>query len=152
MCKTLPLLVLLLSLGAFAQTTTTYTVSAPTSGVNTTPFRAFSIPLDPSAEINWLEVGVNTSCDGQTASRLGFIFLTMDGAAFPCASLVDDPVTGGSPSSTGGNFAGVDNNGVHFTGTYSFVITTTYRCSGGRGGGGCHSVFTIKSGSVTVTR
>jgi len=136
---------LLLGTAAYAQTTTTYTVTNRVSGVYSTPFRAFSIPLSDGAEVNWLEVGANTSCAGQTTSRVGFIFITLPGQAkSPCASLTD------SPSANVGSFQGVDANGTPFTGSYSFTITTAYKCSGGRGGG-CHTVFTIQSGTVTVT-
>ena len=145
MRKTLPLLVLLMSLASFAQVTTTYTVTAQTSGVNTTPFRAFSIPLTQGAEVNWLEVGPNTACSGQTVPAVGFIFLTLNGVAQPCIPLIN------SPSPNVGNFAGVDANGNAISGQYAFTITKVYRCSGGRGGGGCHTVFTIQSGTVTVT-
>ena len=113
-------------------------------GVYSTPFRAFSIPLTNSAQVNWLEVGANTACSGQTSPAVGFIFLTVGGVAMPCAPLT------GSPTPTVGSFQGVDANGTPFSGTYSFTITTQYRCSGGRGGGGCHTVFTISSGQVKM--
>jgi hypothetical protein len=145
-CK-LPLTILLMSLASFAQVTTTYTVTAQSSGVYGTPFRAFSIPLNNGAEVNWLEVGSNTACSGQTLPAVGFIFLTLPtGGALPCASLT------GSPSPGQGSFEGLDNNGIWYSGTYSFSITKAYRCSGGRGGGGCHYVFTITGGEVTITR
>jgi len=137
-------LALLVSSAAFAQTTTTYTVTNPVSGVNSSPFRAFSIPLTNGAQVNWLEVGANTSCYWQTSPAVGFIFLSVDGVAMPCAPLT------GSPTSTVGSFHGVDASGKAFSGSYSFTITTQYRCSGGRGGGGCHTVFTIGSGQVTM--
>lgn len=146
MNKTLPLLVLLMSTALFAQTTTTYTVAAPTSGVYSSPFRAFSIPLSNGAEVNWLEVGANTACAGQKLPPVGFIFLTVNGVAQPCIPLT------GSPSDVVGSFAGVDVNNNPTSGTYSFTITKAYRCSGGRGGGGCHTVFTITSGTVRVTK
>jgi hypothetical protein len=145
MSKTLPLLVLLTSTALFAQTAT-YTVAAPTSGVYSTPFRVFSIPLSNGAEVNWLEVGANTACSGQKLPPVGFIFLTLNGVAQPCLPLT------GSPSDVVGSFAGVDVNNNPTSGTYSFTITKAYRCSGGRGGGGCHTVFTITSGTVTVTK
>ena len=145
MSKTLPLLVLLLSTALLAQTTTTYKVAAQTSGVFSTPFRAFNIPLSNGAEVNWLEVGPNTACSGQTVSAVGFIFLTLNGVAQPCIPLT------GSPSDVVGSFAGMDAYGRSISGGYTFTITKAYRCSGGRGGGGCHTVFTITSGSVTVT-
>lgn len=136
---------LLLAIAASAQTTTTYTVTNPVSGVYGTPFRAFSIPLSDGAEVNWLEAGANTSCGGQTTPAVGFIFVTLPGQAeSPCAPLI------GSPSANVGSFQGVDANGTPFSGSYSFTITTAYKCSGGRGGG-CHTVFTIQSGTVTVT-
>ena len=145
MTRVLPLcvLALLVSSAAFAQTTTTYTVTSPVSGVYSTPFRAFSIPLTNDAQVSWLEVGANTACSGQTSPAVGFIFLTFGGVAMPCAPLT------GSPTPTVGSFQGVDANGTPFSGTYSFTITTQYRCSGGRGGG-CHTVFTISSGQVTM--
>lgn len=136
-------LALLVCPAAFAQTTTTYTVTSPVSGVYSTPFRAFSIPLTNDAQVSWLEVGANTACSGQTSPAVGFIFLTFGGVAMPCAPLT------GSPTPTVGSFQGVDANGTPFSGTYSFTITTQYRCSGGRGGG-CHTVFTISSGQVTM--
>ena len=143
----LPLTILLMSLASFAQVTTTYTVTAQTSGVYSSPFRAFSIPLTQGAEVNWLEVGPNTACSGQTLPAVGFIFLTLPtGGALPCASLT------GSPTATQGSFQGLDNNGASYSGTYSFTMTKAYKCSGGRGGGGCHYVFTITGGSVTVTQ
>jgi len=127
---------LMLLLAALATAQTTYTVTSPVSGVSTTPFRAFNIPLSGSGnQVNWLEVGPNTSCAGQTLPAVGFIFLTIDGVALPCAPLTD------SPSRVHGTFVG---------GSYDFVITTVYRCSGGRGGGGCHTVFTIQSGDVVL--
>jgi hypothetical protein len=104
MRKTLPLLVLLMSTALFAQTTTTYSVAAQDSGVYSTPFRAFSIPLSNAAEVNWLEVGANTACSGQTVPPVGFIFLTLNGVELPCIPLV------GSPSDNVGNFQGVDAN------------------------------------------
>jgi hypothetical protein len=137
-------LALLVSSAAFAQTTTTYTVTNPVSGVYSTPFRAFSIPLTNGAAVTWLEVGPNTACYGQTSPAVGFIFFSFGGVAMPCAPLT------GSPTPTVGSFQGVGANGQPFSGTYSFTITTTYRCSGGRGGGGCHTVFTISSGHVTM--
>jgi hypothetical protein len=148
MNRMLPLFVLalLVSSAAFAQTTTTYTVTSPVSGVDSTPFRAFSLPLTNGAngaEVNWLEVGANTACYGQTSPAVGFIFLGVGGVAMPCAPLT------GSPTATVGSFQGVDANGQPFSGSYSFTITTKYRCSGGRGGG-CHTVFTISSGQVTM--
>ncbi len=142
----LPLAILLMSLASFAQTTNTYTVAASVSGVYSTPFRAFSIPLTQGAEVNWIEVGPNTACSGQTLPAVGFIFLTLPtGGALPCASLT------GSPSPTQGSFTGVDNNGVPYSGTYSFTMTEAYKCSGGRGGG-CHMVFTITGGQVTINQ
>jgi hypothetical protein len=145
MKRVLPLFVLalLVSLAAFAQTTTTHTVTNSVSGVYSTPFRAFSVPLTNGAEVNWLEVGPNTACYGQTSPAVGFIFLSFAGVAIPCAPLT------GSPTPTVGSFQGVDANGKAFSGNYSFTITTQYRCSGGRGGG-CHTVFTISSGAITV--
>ncbi len=146
MTRMLPLFVLalLVSPVAFAQTTTTYTVTSPVSGVDSTPFRAFSIPLTTGAQVSWLEVGANTACNGQTSPAVGFIDLSFGGVAMPCASLI------GSPTPNVGSFQGVDANGKAFSGNYSFVITTQYRCSGGRGGGGCHTIFTINSGTVTI--
>src|SRR5215475_4243965 len=146
MTRVLPLFVLalLVSSAASAQTTTRYTVTNPVSGVSSTPFRVFSIPLTNGAEVNWLEVGPNTACSGQTSPAVGFIFLSLGGVAMACAPLM------GSPTSTVGSFQGVDPNGKPFSGNYSFVITTKYRCTGGRGGGGCHTVFTISAGQVTV--
>ncbi len=144
MSKALPLLVLLTSTALFAETTTTYTVVAQTSGVFSTPFRAFNIPLSDGAEVNWLEVGPNTACYGQTAPPVGFIFLTLNGVAQPCIPLT------GSPTDNVGSFQGLNGNGKPISGTYSFTITTAYKCSGGRTGG-CHTVYTISSGSVTVT-
>ena len=132
---------------AFAQT---YTVTADNSGVYSTPFRAFSIALSDGALVNWLEVGVNTACANQPTQAVGFIYLTLPGQAeSPCASLVVDPVDG-APSNNYGHFVGVDANGAHFTGVYKFSsITTTYKCSGGRGGG-CHTVFTIHKDDPTA--
>ena len=146
MTRILPLFVLalLLSLAASAQTTTTYSVTSSVSGVYSSPFRAFSIPLTNAAEVNWLEVGPNTACYGQTSPAVGFILLTLlGGVALPCAPLT------GSPTANVGTFQGVDGNGHAFSGRYSFTITTQYRCSSGRGGG-CHTVFTISAGQVTL--
>ena len=138
----------LLLLGAESPAATwTYShiVTSPVSGVYGVPFSAFSIPLSNGAQVNWLEVGSNTSCPSQSSARVGFIFLTLSGQTeSPCAPLV------GAPSATSGDFQGVDARGRSFTGTYTFVITTAYKCGGGRGGG-CHTVFTIQSGTVTIT-
>jgi len=71
MSKTLPLLVLLTSTALFAQTTTNYTVAAPTSGVYSSPFRAFSIPLSNGAEVNWLEVGRIRRAQGRSCLQSG---------------------------------------------------------------------------------
>ena len=146
MTRVFPLFVFALFVcsAAFAQTTGSYTVTNPVSGVYSTPFRAFSVPLTNGVAVNWLEVGANTACYGQTSPAVGFIFLSFGGVAMPCAPLT------GSPTPTVGSFQGVDANGTPFSGSYSFAITTQYRCSGGRGGGGCHTVFSISSGQVTM--
>ena len=132
----LPFLALVLSLPAFAQTT--YTVTLPTSGVYSYPFRAFNIPLSSGAQVNWLEVGTNTGCYGQSTPGVGFIYLTLPSGALPCIPLT------GSPSPIAGTF----DDGVGHSGSYSFVIETHYHCTGGRGG--CKTVFTIDSGTVEV--
>src|SRR5262249_18556842 len=127
MTRALPLFVLalLVSSAAFAQTTT-YQVTNPVSGVYITPFRAFSIPLTNGARVMCLVVGRNSASYGQTSPAVGLIFLTLGGTAMACAPLM------GSPTSNVGTFQGVDANGKPFSGGYSFVITTQYRCSGGR--------------------
>jgi hypothetical protein len=139
--RILPLFILaLLAVPAVAQTTTTYTVTSPVSGVYSTPFRAFSIPLSDGAAVSWLEVGANTSCAGQSQPAVGFIFLTIGGVNQPCIPLT------GAPGPGVGTFSSDDGK---VSGSYSFDITTAYHCSGGRGG--CHTSFTIHSGTVTVT-
>lgn len=144
--KILPLCILaLLSFPALAQTTTTYQVTSPTSGVYSYPYRFFSIPLSNGAEVNWLEVGQNTACANQIYPAVGFIFLTLPGQAeSPCAWLT------GSPSPNYGTFQGADANGVPFTGSYSLTISTHRSCGSGRAGS-CKTVYTITDGEVTVT-
>jgi hypothetical protein len=87
---------------------------------------------------------LNTGCYQQTTPAVGFLFLTLPGGvALPCAPLI------GAPGNTAGDFAGVDANGVAFSGSYVLTYTTAYHCSGGRGG--CHTSFYITGGSVTFT-
>jgi hypothetical protein len=142
-------LLLLLSLSAFAQTTT-YTVTYPSSGTwSTAPYRFFNIPFSEGARIDQLEIssGVyHAACANQTTPPLGFIFITLPGQTqSPCAPLT------GAPGPNYGTFAGVDAYGIAFTGSYSLTISTARKCSGGRLGG-CHTVYTITAGTLTITQ
>ena len=138
----LPLLPLLLSLGAFAQTTTSYPVTGG-SGSVTSPTRiSFGTPL---GSYQFFESGYNTSCGGQTTPALGFVLL--NGGSFGqgvCAPVTTQPV--GSCGNIYSEFYGVDTNGVSFTGTLSLTITCKYvraRYS--------KTVYTVTGGTLTVT-
>ena len=127
------LIALLMCSAALAQT---YTVRQDDSGVYSSPFRAFGVLLTGNSQINWLEVGPGTACSGQSEPAVGFIFLTVPdkGLNNICVPLINAP----GPSS--GAFQSDDGS---VKGTYTLNITTKQACSGGRGGGGCHTVFTI---------
>lgn len=141
------LLLLAMSLPMFAQSSTTYTLAAPNSGVWGGYLRAFGVKFadDSGATLtlNWIQDA--GACSGQQPPFVGFVFATLPGQPqMPCT-----PLQAGSGNNYG-SFAGTDADGVPFTATYSLVITTAHKCSGGRDGG-CHTVFTITSGTVTVT-
>lgn len=137
----LPLLVLLLSLGVFAQTSTSYPVTGG-SGSVTSPTRiSFGTSL---GSYQFLESGYNTSCGGQTTAALGFVLL--NGGQFGqgvCAPVTSQPV--GSCGNLYVEFYGVDANGVSFTGNLSLTVTCQYvraRYS--------KTVYTVTGGSLNI--
>jgi hypothetical protein len=79
-----------------------------------------------------LQAGGNSACAGQAAPYYGFIFVVLDdGTALPCAPLTS-PFGSGVPTT----YAGVDNTGVPFSGTFTLDLTYYKMRSGsGRGGG-----------------
>ena len=113
-----------MSLPLFAQngTTTTYNVTGTTYGTFAYPWRFFNMPFLGGGQIQWLEVGQNTGCSGQTQPPEGFIFIDLPtGVNLPCAPLVNGP----GPAS--GQFQGRDANGIPFSGNYKLIMTT-YAC------------------------
>ena len=141
--QALPLLFLLLSLGAFAQTTTSYPVTGG-SGTATSPTRiSFDATLAPN---QFFESGYGTACGNQTTQALGFVLL--NGGEFGqgvCAVVTTQPV--GSCGSLYAQFYGNDASGAPFNG--SLALTTTckyvhYRYS--------KTVYTVTGGTLTITR
>jgi hypothetical protein len=159
MSKTLPLiLVLLLSLGAFAQTTTTYNLAAINN--STAIARRFSIEVSDGtnmAVINWLQQGSTSACATQTAPFFGFVFVTLPTQPeSPCIPLKTAASSFTRVTNTSGTFtlsgswAADDANNVPYTATYSGVGTYAMKCGGGRGGG-CHEVYTLTGFTLAVT-
>jgi hypothetical protein len=137
------LMSLLLSLGAFAQTTTSYPVTGG-SGTATTPTRiSFDASLAPN---QFFESGYGTACGNQTTQALGFVLL--NGGEFGqgvCAVVTTQPV------STCGNlyaqFYGTDASGVRFQGSVSLTTTCNHvhaRYS--------KTVYTVTGGTLTITK
>jgi hypothetical protein len=153
----LPLSLLLFSAFAVAQdvtnvtpyTTTTYNLSATNTGTWGGYLRAFGVQASP-LYLNWIQN--SGACNGQEAPFLGFVYLTLPGQAeSPCAPLTStSQVKNGTDVQESGSFAGTDANGAAFSGSYSFDLTVVMKCGSGRGG--CHQVFTINSGVVTITQ
>lgn len=142
------LFLVLLTTAGLAQSATTYTLAAPNSGVWGGYLRAFGVRFsDPSGNtltLNWIQD--SGACSGQQPPFVGFVFATLPGQA----ELSCIPLQAGSGNNYG-SFAGTDANGIPFTAVYNLSITTAHKCSGGRDGG-CHTVFTITSGEVTITQ
>ncbi len=138
----LPLLFLLLSLGAFAQTTTSYPVTGG-SGSVTSPTRISFGTLFGAYQ--FLESGFNTGCGGQATPPLGFVLL--NGGEFGqgvCAPVTTQPV--GSCGTIYAEFYGVNANGVPFTGTVS--LTTACKFVRARYS---KTVYTVTAGTLTIT-
>jgi len=71
---------------SFVSAQTTYTLTQPTHIGRSTgdTLRAFDIPFG-SANLNWIQAMPNSSCAGQNAPFLGFVFTELNGVAAPCA-------------------------------------------------------------------
>jgi hypothetical protein len=145
--QALPLLFLLLSLllsvGAFAQTTTSYRVTGG-SGTATTPTR---ISFDTSLAANqFFESGYGTACGNQTTQALGFVLL--NGGEFGqgvCAVVTTQPV--GTCGNLYAEFYGTDASGVRFHGSVSLTTTCKYvhyRYS--------KTIYTVTGGTLTIAR
>ncbi|SRR5579871_513640 len=143
--------ILLLSLSAVAQTTTTYNVVTPYGGgVVTTPYRVFSINLSDdngiAAQIPWLEVGANTSCDNPTSPRLGFLFINSPAPSITesqCATVLtaaDNSVT----------FTVSDDNGNPVSGSFTWTQHAACHRTSGRVSRTVCSYVT-DSGTLTLT-
>jgi len=141
--KLSPVVFLLLTFSAFAQTVTSYPVTGG-SGTATTPTRvSFSTAELPSL---FFESGYNTSCGGQTTQALGFVLLNggIFGSQGVCASVTTQPV--GSCGNLYAEFNGKDAAGIPFTGTLSLNTTCQYvrmRYS--------KTVYTVRGGMLTIT-
>ena len=112
----------ILALAAVAQgQTQVYDVTGG-SGTVTTPARLYFYS-QLSADELFLEMGVGTSCGGQTLPPLGFILLHGPefGVNGVCAPVTSNPV--GSCGQVAATFQGTDGNGQAFTGSVSFVTT-----------------------------
>lgn len=137
-----PLLFLLLSLGAFAQTTTSYPVTGG-SGSVTSPTRiSFGTSI---GSYQFFESGYNTGCGGQTTPALGFVLL--NGGNFGqgvCAPVMTQPV--GSCGNVSAQFYGIDANGASFTGTLSLTVS----CKSVRARYS-KTVYTVTGGTLTIT-
>jgi hypothetical protein len=142
MKKVLLPILLLMSIGAFAQTTTAYPVTGG-SGTATTPTR---ISFGAMGSSQFFESGYGTSCGGQTTQALGFVLL--NGGIFGqgvCASVTAQPV--GSCGSLYAEFYGKDASGIPFTGTLSLTTTCQYvrlRYS--------KTVYTVTGGTLSITQ
>jgi hypothetical protein len=141
MRKALPLLLLLMSLASFAQTTSSHPVTGG-SGTATTPTR---ISFAAMGGTQFFESGYSTSCGGQTTQALGFVLL--NGGVFGngvCASVTTQPV--GSCGNLYAEFYGKDAAGIPFKGSLSLTTTCQYvrmRYS--------KTVYTVKGGMLTIT-
>ena len=141
MRKALPLLLLLMSLALFAQTTSSHPVTGG-SGTATTPTRISFAAMGGS---QFFESGYSTSCGGQTTQALGFVLL--NGGIFGngvCASVTTQPV--GSCGNLYAEFYGKDAAGIPFKGSLSLTTTCQYvrlRYS--------KTVYTVKGGMLTIT-
>ena len=146
----LPVVLLVLSVPMFAQSSTTYNVVQPyASGRATTPTRIFYVGLNQGASISWLELGQGTACSGQTSPPLGFIFIKLQSGALPCARVMAS--SNGSCGLVSATFRGADNNGLALSGTVNLISVCHYRRGGGgKGGGGAGTYYTITSGSLTI--
>ena len=141
MRKALPLLLLLMSLALFAQTTASHPVSGG-SGTATTPTR---INFSAMGGSQFFESGYSTSCGGQTTQALGFVLL--NGGIFGngvCASVTTQPV--GSCGNLYAEFYGKDAAGISFKGSLSLTTTckrVILRYS--------KTVYTVTGGMLTIT-
>ena len=159
-CVVAPLVLALMfvAVSANAQNTTTYNIVTPYGGGTvTTPYRVFSLNLADAnsnpAQIPWLESGTNTSCSGQAPPYIGFLFLKTPN---PVIGQPNNSSTSGTcvPITSGGvgaiQFAGVDDNGRSFTGSFTWTETTScYRSSGRVSRTVCS--YTVNSGTLTIT-
>ena len=152
----LPLMFVAVS--AYAQNTTTYNIVQPYGGGTvTTPYRVFSLNLananNNPAQIPWLESGANTACSGQSAPYIGFIFLKTPNPVIgqPYNSSTNGTCAAITSGGVGAiEFAGVDDNGYHFTGTFTWTQTTScYRVSGRVSRTVCS--YTVNSGTLNIT-
>jgi hypothetical protein len=136
-------LLLLLSLSAFAQTTTSYPVNGG-SGTATSPTRiSFSTTL---ASSQFFESGYGTGCGGQTTEALGFVLL--NGGQFGqgvCAPVTTTPVS--SCGALYAEFYGIDAEGVPFKG--SLAINTTCKRVIARFS---KTVYSVTGGTLTITQ
>ena len=141
MRKALPLLLLLMSLALFAQTTASHPVSGG-SGTATTPTR---INFSAMGGSQFFESGYSTSCGGQRTQALGFVLL--NGGIFGngvCASVTTQPV--GSCGNLYAEFYGKDAAGISFKGSLSLTTTckrVILRYS--------KTVYTVTGGMLTIT-
>jgi hypothetical protein len=73
---------------SFASAQTTYTRTQPTHIGRSTgdTLRAFDLPFG-SANLNWIQARPNSSCAGQNAPFLGFVFTELNGVAAPYAAV-----------------------------------------------------------------